>query len=42
MRCTNTVAKDKPDGGDCGSYLDENFNINIEEIAAAVASAVVV
>jgi hypothetical protein len=42
MRCTNTVAKDKPDGGDCGSYLDARFNIDIEEIAAAVASAAAV
>lgn len=42
MRCTNTVAKDKPDGDDCGSYLDARFNIDIEEIAAAVACAAAV
>jgi hypothetical protein len=42
MRCTNTVARDKPDGDDCGSYLDARFNIDIEEIAAAVACAAAV
>jgi len=36
-----TAAKDKPDGGDCGSYLDLANNINIEDIAKAVASGVV-
>jgi hypothetical protein len=38
MRCI-TIAKDKPDGDDCGSYLDAHYNINIEEIAAAVCCA---
>jgi hypothetical protein len=41
MRCI-TVAKDKPDGDDCGSYLDAHYNINIEEIATAVACAAAV
>ena len=36
-----TAAKDKPDGGDCGSYLDQENNINEEEIAEAVAPVVV-
>lgn len=35
-----TAAKDKPDGGDCGSYLDQG-SFNIEGIAKAVASGVV-
>ena len=34
------AAKEKPDGGDCGSYLDAN--IEIEEIATAVACAIAV
>jgi hypothetical protein len=33
------VAKDKPDGGDCGSYLDAQHDMDVEEIAAAVACA---
>ena len=35
-----SAAKDKPDGGDCGSYLDQG-SFNIEGIAKAVASSVV-
>jgi len=34
------AAKDKPDGGDCGSYLDAN--IEIEEIATAFTCAIAV
>jgi len=36
-----SAAKDKPDGGDCGSYFEQASNFNIEEIAKAVASGVV-
>ena len=35
------AAKDKPDGEDCGSYLDQERNIDIEEIARAVACVAV-
>lgn len=41
MRFNNTLAREKPDEDDCGSYLDGN-NIDTEEVAAAITCAVAI